>query len=189
MATCLDEKLEIYWVKTEDYPWWPAQVNVDLGNDVQRVCSEEEDEASEKEDQRKDGSATGSNIRVRLLSIEKEYVYSSILLTRVTVNNPALLLPFKNHVFELKDVELSLRDSFWYLCTLQMIFSRALDVANSIINHQTNPQKNGVLQSKVSYMYLLPPRNAMITSVGTSILWDLLVWVPCEAKVRCLHFF
>lgn len=75
MATCLDEKLEIYWVKTEDYPWWPAQVNVDLGNDVQLVCSEEEDEASEKEDQRKDGSATGSNIRVRLLSIEKEYVY------------------------------------------------------------------------------------------------------------------
>ena len=55
MATCLDEKLEIYWVKTEDYPWWPAQVNVDLGNDVQLVCSEEEAEASEKDNQRKDG--------------------------------------------------------------------------------------------------------------------------------------
>lgn len=175
MTTCLDEKLEIYWVKTEDYPWWPAQVNVDLGNDVQLVCSEEEAEATGREDQRKDGSATGSNIRVRLLSIEKEYVYSAILLTRVTVSDPALLLPFRNHVFELKDVELSLRDSFWYVCTPQMIFSRALDVANSIINHQTNPQKNGILQSKVSNICLLPHRNAMITSAGTSILWDLLV--------------
>ena len=149
MAAHLNEKLEIYWVKTENYPWWPAQVNVDLGNDVQLVFSEKEAEANEKEGSGKDGCTAESNIRVRLLSIDKEYVYSAIWYSRVTISNPALILPFKNHVFELKDVELSLRDSFWYIYTLQMTFSRALDFANNIINHQTNPQKNGIIQSKV----------------------------------------
>lgn len=113
------------------------------------MYSEEQNEIDEREDKSKDDLTTENEIRVRLLNLEMEYAYSTILFNRVTVSNSSLMLPFKNHVFELKDVELSLRDSFWFGYVFYLTLSRALDYANNIINHQANPLKQGVPQTKV----------------------------------------
>ena len=76
MSDGSEKKQEIYWVKTEDYPWWPAQVWDDLENDVQvvdpvRQIGKEDDSASEKNEE----CQTEGGIRVRLLNIDKECVY------------------------------------------------------------------------------------------------------------------
>ena len=84
---------------------------------------------------------TDKVIRAVLLDVDKECSKHAGVMHRILLENSCVLLPYNNHKFDITQVQEPFRENFVYDIYEILSVSRAVDLANTIVYHQSTQEK------------------------------------------------
>ena len=84
-----------------------------------------------------------------MLDVDKECSKHIRIMHRILLENSCVLLPFNNHKFDITQVQEPFRENFVYSIFERLSNSRAVDLANTIVSHQSTQEKGVPVRSRV----------------------------------------